>query len=191
MSDSIVVGWVLLCLVMLVYRRMKSERLTERAPGTWLGIGVQALGFSAIWALRRAGDGLQQAGSGWLMAASDVCGIIAIMLAVSAVWTLGRQWSVAGRLLQDHELIRHGPYGLLRHPIYTSMFLMLLATGIAVSSWLGVTAGVALFIVGTTIRVHFEEKLLRQRFGAAFEEYAAVVPAFIPGLGARSGRTRK
>jgi protein-S-isoprenylcysteine O-methyltransferase len=106
------------------------------------------------------------------------------------VWTLGRQWSVAGRILPDHALIRHGPYALLRHPIYTAMALMLLATGIAMSSWLGMAAGVSLFVLGTMIRVHFEERLLRQRFGVAFEEYAAAVPAFLPRVGGRGRRTR-
>lgn len=30
--------------------------------------------------------------------------------------------------------------------------------------------------------------LLRQRFGPAFDEYAAMVPAFLPGVGRRSSR---
>lgn len=190
MSSGIVVGWALICLVMFAHRRLRNERLADRAPGTWLGIMVQALGFSAVWMLRRSGDGMLQAGSGWITAASDICGVIAIMLGIAAVWTLGRQWSVAGRILPDHALIRHGPYALLRHPIYTAMALMLLATGIAMSSWLGMAAGVSLFVLGTMIRVHFEERLLRQRFGVAFEEYAAAVPAFLPRVGGRGRRTR-
>ena len=186
MSDAIVVGWVLLCLVMLAHRRLKSERLADRAPGTWLGIFVQALGFSAIWTLRRAAAGTSQPGTAWLQLLSDACGLAAVALGVSAVWTLGRQWSVAGRLLPDHTLIRRGPYARLRHPIYTAMFGMLVATGVSMSSWLGMAAGVALFVVGTMIRVHFEDELLRRRFGAAFDEYAAAVPAFLPRLTAAS-----
>jgi protein-S-isoprenylcysteine O-methyltransferase Ste14 len=186
-SDAIVLGWVVLCLVMLVHRRFRSERLAERAPGTWLGIIVQALGFSAIWTLRRAAVASQ---SGlWVSVAADAFGVGAIALGIAAIWTLGRQWSVAGRVLPDHTLIRHGPYAYLRHPIYTAMFGMLLATGVSMSSWLGIAAGTALFVAGTTIRVHFEEKLLRQRFGVAYEEYAANVPAFLPTLAAGGRRT--
>jgi protein-S-isoprenylcysteine O-methyltransferase Ste14 len=174
---------------MLVQRRLKSERLADRAPGTWLGILVQALGFSAIWTMRRGGTALPTAGTAWLGGLADACALVAIALGISAVWTLGRQWSVAGRLLPDHSLIQRGPYAHLRHPIYTAMFGMLLATGVSMSSWLGIASGVTLFLVGTTIRVHFEEKLLRGRFGVAFEEYAAAVPAFLPRLAARR-RTR-
>ena len=188
MSDAIVIGWVLLCLVMLVHRRLKSERLADRAPGTWLGILVQALGFSAVWSFHRAAGALP-AGSVWLAAASNLCGLAAIILAVSAVWTLGRHWSVAGRVLPDHELIRRGPYAYLRHPIYTAMFGMLVATAVSVSTWLGMATGVVLFLAGTAVRVHFEERLLRRRFGMAFEEYAAAVPAFLPRV--RSGEVRR
>jgi protein-S-isoprenylcysteine O-methyltransferase Ste14 len=190
-SDAIVLGWVLLCLVMLVHRRLKSERLADRAPGTWLGIIVQALGFSAIWTLRRGVAGMPQTGGAWLVVASDACGVAAIILGVSAIWALGRQWSVAGRLLPDHILVRHGPYAYVRHPICAAMFGMLVATGISMSSWPGMAAGVVLFVVGTTIRVHLEERLLRQRFGGAFEEYAAAVPAFLPRLTERGRRTRR
>ena len=185
MSDAVIAGWAVLCVVMLVHRQLKSERLADRAPGTWLGIVVQALGFSAIWMMRRGATVLPPAGAAWLGGIANACGIVAIALGILAIWTLGRQWSVAGRLLPDHSLIRHGPYAYLRHPIYTAMFGMLLATGLSMSSWLGIASGVALFLVGTTIRVHFEEKLLRERFGVAFEEYAAAVPAFLPRRGAR------
>ncbi len=181
MSDAIVLGWILLCLVMLAHRRFKNERLAERAPGTWLGIFVQAFGFSAIWTLRRA-VAAQPTGLSWVAVLADLIGLAAIALGVSAIWTLGRQWSVAGRVLPDHELVRRGPYAYVRHPIYTAMFGMLVATGVSMSSWAGIAAGVALFVIGTTLRVHFEEKLLRRRFGVAYEEYAAAVPAFLPGL---------
>jgi protein-S-isoprenylcysteine O-methyltransferase Ste14 len=41
---------------------------------------------------------------------------------------------------------------------------------------------VALYLLGTWIRVRSEEALLRGAFGAEFEEYARRVPAVIPGL---------
>jgi hypothetical protein len=36
------------------------------------------------------------------------------------------------------------------------------------------------FVVGTLIRTRAEERLLRAQFGAAYEAYAARVPALIP-----------
>src|ERR1700745_1582081 len=47
-----------------------------------------------------------------------------LLLAVWARRHLGRNWSAEVRIAVDHELVRTGPYRLLRHPIYTAMLGM-------------------------------------------------------------------
>lgn len=49
-----------------------------------------------------------------------------------AVWArvhLGRNWSGIVTVKEDHELIRTGPYGYVRHPIYTGLITGLIGTG--------------------------------------------------------------
>jgi protein-S-isoprenylcysteine O-methyltransferase Ste14 len=58
----------------------------------------------------------------------------------------------------------------------------LLATGLAISHWIGLIIGVIVFVFGTAVRVHSEEKLLREMFGEQFEAYANKVPAVVPFL---------
>jgi len=99
-----------------------------------------------------------------------------------AVRSLGKQWVLAARLLEGHKLVTEGPYNVVRNPIYTGMFGMLLATGFAVSHWLGLSIAIVIFAIGTFIRVRSEEKLLREAFGGEFDEYARKVPAVIPFL---------
>ena len=99
---------------------------------------------------------------------------------MSAVRTLGKQWAIAARLVEGHKLITEGPYGWVRNPIYTGM--LLLATGLAVSRWIALPAAIALFGMGTVIRVRSEEKLLREAFGEEFEQYTRRVPAVLPGI---------
>jgi protein-S-isoprenylcysteine O-methyltransferase Ste14 len=62
------------------------------------------------------------------------------------------------------------------------MFGMLLATGLAISHWIGLVIAIIIFAVGTAVRVHSEEKLLRETFGEEFEAYARRVPAVVPLL---------
>jgi protein-S-isoprenylcysteine O-methyltransferase Ste14 len=100
----------------------------------------------------------------------------------SAIRTLGRQWSLGARLIEGHKLITEGPYRLVRNPIYTGMFGLLLATGLAISHWIGLLIAIIVYAVGTVVRVHSEEKLLRGAFGAEFDSYARRVPAVIPFL---------
>ena len=101
---------------------------------------------------------------------------------MSAIKELGKQWSLQARLIEDHKLVPGGVYQIVRHPIYTAMLGMLIATGIVVSHWLILLIAVAVFIIGTKIRTVSEEKLLRDAFGGEFEDFAAKVPGLIPFL---------
>src|SRR5438034_10719831 len=112
-----------------------------------------------------------------------------MVMAITTVWccstairALGKQWSLAARLVEGHKLVKEGPYSVVRKPIYTGMFGMLLATGLAVSHWIGLLMAILVFAVGTAIRVHSEERLLRGAFGEEFEAYARKVPAVVPFL---------
>ena len=105
----------------------------------------------------------------------------------AAVRVLGKQWSFQARLVEGHKLVVAGPYSRVRHPIYTAMLGMLLATGIAFSQWPALVVALVLFAIGTLIRVRSEEALLRQEFGDDFEAYVRHVPALFPRLRKRVG----
>jgi protein-S-isoprenylcysteine O-methyltransferase Ste14 len=96
------------------------------------------------------------------------------------VGTLGRQWRLDAGLNVDHELVRSGPYEIVRHPIYLSMIAVMLGTGLAISRPAWLAAALVLEIAGTEIRVRVEDALLASRFGAKFAEYQRRVPAYIP-----------
>jgi protein-S-isoprenylcysteine O-methyltransferase Ste14 len=98
----------------------------------------------------------------------------------SALRALGKQWSLQARVLEDHKLVREGPYRFVRHPIYSGILGMIVAGGLAWTHWIGSTIALVLFGVGTAIRVQSEEKLLREQFGAEFEDYKRNVPAVLP-----------
>jgi protein-S-isoprenylcysteine O-methyltransferase Ste14 len=103
-------------------------------------------------------------------------------LVTAAVRTLGKEWSLTARLVEGHKLATTGPYAFVRHPIYSGMLGMLVATGLAFSYWGALLAALVIFFAGTIIRVRSEEKLLREAFGEQFENYAQHIPAIVPGL---------
>jgi protein-S-isoprenylcysteine O-methyltransferase Ste14 len=99
-----------------------------------------------------------------------------------AVWArvhLGRNWSGAVTVKQDHELIRSGPYALVRHPIYSGLLLALLGTVLA-SGTLRALIGLALIVTAVARKVRTEESFMRETFGADYERYRQQVPALIP-----------
>src|SRR5208283_2939541 len=94
-----------------------------------------------------------------------------VLMAWNAVVHLGKQFRIHAGLYEDHELVRTGPYAIVRHPIYASLLAMLLCTLLILTPWEWVALPLALFIVGTEIRVRSEDALLESRFGDEFRNY--------------------
>jgi len=65
------------------------------------------------------------------------------------------------------------------------MFGLMIATGLAFTTWWALGAATIVFLVGNCIRIRSEEKLLREAFGVQFDDYARRVPAFFPRVGSR------
>jgi protein-S-isoprenylcysteine O-methyltransferase Ste14 len=116
----------------------------------------------------------------WRVAASMICGPIAAALGWTSVTHLGRQFRFHAGLYRDHALVRSGPYAIVRHPIYASLLAILLCTLLLLTPWQWIPISLAVFICGTEIRVHSEERLLASRFGEQFAAYRKSVPAYIP-----------
>jgi protein-S-isoprenylcysteine O-methyltransferase Ste14 len=112
--------------------------------------------------------------------ASMLVGPIAAALSWTAVKHLGKQFRVNAGLYEDHELVRTGPYGIVRHPIYSSVLAILLSTILLLTPWRWAAVSLAFFVAGTEIRVRTEDKLLASRFGREFAEYRKKVPAYVP-----------
>ena len=116
----------------------------------------------------------------WRAAIAVPIGIVAVATVWLAVPVLGKQWRVEAGLNADHDLIQAGPYAVVRHPIYASMLGMLLVNGIMMSSWPFLLVAIVLFVMGTEIRVHEEDRLLEGRFGERFTLYKSRVRAYVP-----------
>jgi protein-S-isoprenylcysteine O-methyltransferase Ste14 len=71
-------------------------------------------------------------------------------------------------------------YARVRHPIYTSMMGMVLATGFCWTWWPMFVAAILCFVIGTEIRVRAEDRLLEQGFGEKFVAYRTRVRAYFP-----------
>jgi len=104
-----------------------------------------------------------------------------LLLGVWARRHLGRNWSGEVRIAVDHQLVRTGPYGLLRHPIYTAMLGMFLGTALA-SSQYHALLGLAILVVAYLRKTRLEEQILRQTFGPDYDAYRRDTWALVPLL---------
>jgi protein-S-isoprenylcysteine O-methyltransferase Ste14 len=112
----------------------------------------------------------------WVGAAVTAAGI---GIAVWARMMLGANWSGTITVKVGHELIRRGPYRLVRHPIYTGLVLAAIGTAIARDRWCGLVAVLVMWL-GYTMKRLKEEKYMRATFGAQYEEYCRHSGAILP-----------
>lgn len=106
----------------------------------------------------------------------------AAFLSWSGVRALGRHFRMDAGLDADHQLVRVGPYRIVRHPIYASVLCMLIGSGLLLARWPALLLATALGVAGTEIRVRVEDALLASRFGEKFLDYQRSTPAYIPFL---------
>ena len=136
-------------------------------PGSWFGHSVLREQFVPhtipVYAV---GLGLAVAGA---------------VLCIYSRFLLGRNWSATVQLKQDQELIQAGPYGTIRHPIYTGFLLLFLGNAVMVGDWRGLLA-VAIVFVSFWRKLRLEEKWLGEHFGAAYQEYRSHTKALIPAV---------
>ena len=179
-------AWFFFGAIFLFRRRPPASSEKIRDPMGTVGLVLQGVGFGIVWTARRSpGSPLFDAPLLVLagVAALDVAlAIVSVTLILYSVRALGRQWALAARLVEGHQLVTGGPYRYVRNPIYAGMLGMLLAIGVAWSRPLGLVLGALLFCAGTVARIRAEERLLRTAFGETWEAWAGRTPALLPGI---------
>lgn len=103
---------------------------------------------------------------------SDALRIMSIVVLIPGLvlWL----WSVALILTKaaHGQLITSGPYALMKHPIYTSVALLVLPwAGFLLNTWVGALIGIGLYL-GARRYAPLEEATLAATFGPAWDDYA-------------------
>jgi protein-S-isoprenylcysteine O-methyltransferase Ste14 len=109
---------------------------------------------------------------------ASIC-VLGLLVTLWARWRLGGNWSSAVTFKQEHELIRAGPYRLVRHPIYTGLLVMALGTALdfgELRCWLALPFMTTAF----WIKLKQEEKLLLRHFPDEYPVYMKQVKALVP-----------
>jgi len=116
--------------------------------------------------------------------------LFAVALRYRAFDHLGRHWAVHVDRGTDssNQLVRTGPYRLIRHPLYVGACLECLAVPLLLNSFWSLLFAAVVFCPLEVLRARFEEGFLFAAFGEAYRDYARDVPGFLPRLGRRGKR---
>jgi protein-S-isoprenylcysteine O-methyltransferase Ste14 len=117
--------------------------------------------------------------AGWL-------GVAIFAFALFVFWRahkdLGLNWSPSLEIREKHELITKGIYGLIRHPMYASQWLWVIAQPLLLQNWIAGLLNFIIFIPFYFLRVQAEEKMMLDTFGEEYKNYLQKTGAVFPKL---------
>jgi protein-S-isoprenylcysteine O-methyltransferase Ste14 len=110
--------------------------------------------------------------------------VVATIAGFAFTWwarlTIGKLWSSGVTRKAEHRVVDTGPYGLVRHPIYTGLIFSAFATAFVPLTPMTLV-GAALISFGFFLKARLEEQFLRGELGAdAYAAYARRVPMLVP-----------
>jgi protein-S-isoprenylcysteine O-methyltransferase Ste14 len=121
----------------------------------------------------------------WTLPRAAAWGCVALSIAgfAFAWWArihLGTLWSGSITRKADHRIVDTGPYGLVRHPIYTGVILALVGLA-AMKATPAALLGAALITLSFWLKARFEEGFLSAELGQeAYAAYRRRVPMLVP-----------
>jgi protein-S-isoprenylcysteine O-methyltransferase Ste14 len=116
----------------------------------------------------------------------SVVGALLIAVGLFVVWLVFRANSFAAPVIKIQEdrgqrVVSTGPYGIVRHPMYTGVLIYLLGMPLLLGSWLGLLV-LPLIVGALVVRIFIEEATLRDGL-PGYAEYADRVRyRLIPGV---------
>ena len=115
--------------------------------------------------------------AGWL-------GVVILAGAIFVFWRahadLGLNWSPSLEIREKHELITRGIYGVIRHPMYASQWLWVIAQPLLLQNWIAGFLNLLVFIPFYFLRVKAEEQMMMEKFGDQYHIYTQKVGAVFP-----------
>jgi protein-S-isoprenylcysteine O-methyltransferase Ste14 len=114
---------------------------------------------------------------GWLGVPLLIC---ALLIFARAHTDLKSNWSPTLEIFKNHTLVTNGIYGYIRHPMYASQWLWVIAQILLLQNWLAGPIDLILFLPLYILRVKAEEKMMLETYGEQYREYAQKTGAVIP-----------
>lgn len=162
--------------------KMSESRVTAQEKTL---LGLLFLAMLAIPILYAATDWLDFADyklpdwAGWL-------GVLLIAGALFVFWRahadLGLNWSPTLEIREKHELITRGIYGVIRHPMYASQWLWVIAQPLLLHNWIAGFLNLLVFVPFYLLRVKAEEKMMLDSFGAKYQKYMRTTGGVLPKM---------
>ena len=173
----------------IVFANLAQQRaIGRRQPTVRLATGVAQWLPYFLWMPyvvvgARIGPELD-VGDGW-RALGTAMSLLGVAIALWSIVTLGRHYDLVLEIHADHQLVRGGPFAMVRHPVYSGLALHFVGACVATGNVVLAAGTLLVTIPSFWIRARAEEVLLRERFGGEYDRYAREVPMLVPRVGGK------
>lgn len=111
-------------------------------------------------------------------------GIFVMILAIIVFWRahadLGRHYSPTLQIKTNHELVTNGIYQYVRHPMYTSAFVLILSSILIKPNMVGISSSFMAVLILLLVRIPAEEQMLLTEFSSKYVNYMKETCGVIP-----------
>lgn len=98
----------------------------------------------------------------------------------TAIYTLGRYFTVDVAIRQDHRIVNKGMYRYMRHPSYLGSLISFLGNGFVLNNWISLVISFVPVLIAFMYRMNIEEELLVSNFGQEYLDYKKKTWRLIP-----------
>lgn len=181
-----VVGMISMFVIRLAYRVRRRNRWIAETRFRSLEVSLLTLAFIGMLVVPLLyvfsdvlifADYRLPAWTGWL-------GALIFLAALWLLWRshsdLGANWSQTLALREGHELITHGVYRRVRHPMYAALWLWGIGQALLLHNWVAGFSQLVSFALLYFLRVPREERMMLDRFGGEYEAYVCRTGRVLP-----------
>lgn len=96
--------------------------------------------------------------------------------------SLGSNWWSGTEIGRNPHLAKETIYGYVRHPIYTSVYIVLIGCMMVSGNWFIGVCSILPFTALCIVRIPIEEKVLQRKMGDSYADYRKATGLFLPKL---------
>jgi len=108
--------------------------------------------------------------------------IIGFAIRWTAIFALGKFFTVDVEISDQHKLKTQGIYKIVRHPSYLGLILIIAALGLCMQNLVSLAIVVIPIFIAMNYRITVEEKALTDAFGTQYTAYSKKTSKIFPGI---------
>lgn len=97
-----------------------------------------------------------------------------------SIQTLGKHFTVAVKTQATQQLIKDGPYQIIRHPSYLGAYLAIVGSAVLLQAYYSIAFATVTMFLTYIYRITVEENTLINHFGNRYKEYQTETKKLIP-----------